>query len=57
LVLGETPVVGCTTAGEITPEGWSEGTVVVIGFLRRHFAFLARPILDLSNFRVEADAN
>jgi hypothetical protein len=28
--------------------------VVVIGFLRRHFAFLARPILDLSNFRVEA---
>ncbi len=51
---GVTPVVGCTTAGEITPEGWSEGAVVAIGFLRRHFAFLARPIVDLSNFHVEA---
>ena len=51
---GATPVVGCTTAGEITPEGWSEGAVVAIGFLRRHFAFIARPILDLANFQVEA---
>jgi hypothetical protein len=51
---GVTPVVGCTTAGELTPEGWSEGAVVAIGFLRRHFAFIARPILDLSNFHVEA---
>ena len=51
---GATPVVGCTTAGEITPEGWSEGAVVAIGFLRRHFAFLARPILDLANFHVAA---
>ncbi len=50
---GATPVVGCTTAGEITPEGWSEGAVVAVGFLRRHFAFTARPILDLANFRVE----
>ena len=51
---GLTPVVGCTTAGEITPEGWSEGAVVAVGFLRRHFAFIARPILDLANFHVEA---
>ena len=51
---GATPVIGCTTAGEITPEGWSEGAVVAVGFLRRHFAFLARPILDLTNFHVEA---
>jgi hypothetical protein len=51
---GPTPVVGCTTAGEITPEGWSEGAVVAIGFLRRHFAFIARPILDLAGFQVEA---
>jgi hypothetical protein len=51
---GVTPVVGCTTAGELTPEGWSEGAVVAVGFLRRHFAFIARSILDLSNFRVEA---
>ena len=50
---GATPVVGCTTAGELTPEGWSEGAVVAVGFLRRHFAFVARPILDLANFRVE----
>ncbi len=51
---GATPVVGCTTAGEITPEGWSDGAVVAVGFLRRHFAFIARPILDLANFQVEA---
>ncbi len=51
---GATPVVGCTTAGEITPEGWSEGAVVAIGFLRRHFVFMARSILDLANFQVEA---
>jgi len=51
---GVTPVVGCTTAGEITPEGWSEGAVVAIGFLRCHFAFIAQPILDLSNFHVQA---
>ena len=50
---GPTPVIGCTTAGEITPEGWSEGAVVAIGFLRRHFAFVARPIFDLADFRVE----
>jgi hypothetical protein len=51
---GATPVIGCTTAGEITPEGWTEGAVVAIGFLRRHFVFMARPILDLTNFQVEA---
>ncbi|WP_245428005.1 FIST N-terminal domain-containing protein [Roseiarcus fermentans] len=51
---GATPVVGCTTAGEITPDGWSDGAVVAIGFLRQHFAFIARPILDLANFHVEA---
>jgi hypothetical protein len=51
---GATPVIGCTTAGEITPEGWTEGAVVAIGFLRRRFVFMARPILDLANFQVEA---
>jgi hypothetical protein len=51
---GATPVIGCSTAGEITPEGLSEGAVVAVGFLRRHFAFIARPIVDLTNFRVEA---
>ena len=53
---GATPVIGCTTAGEITPEGWSDGAVVAVGFLRRHFVFIARPILDLANFQVEAGA-
>ncbi len=50
---GATPVIGCTTAGEITPDGWSEGGVVAIGFLKARFAFVARPILELANFRVE----
>ncbi len=51
---GQTPVIGCTTAGELTPQGWSDGAVVAVGFLKRHFDFIARPILDLTNFQVEA---
>jgi hypothetical protein len=50
---GSAPVVGCTTAGEMTPEGWTDGAVVAIGFKRRDFAMVARPILDLAHFRVE----
>lgn len=45
---GDAPVVGCTTAGEITATGYSEGEVVAVGLPARHFA--ADPILipDLS---------
>lgn len=48
-----TPVYGCTTAGEIAPNGWSENSVVAMGFSADDFTVVARPFLDLANFRVE----
>jgi len=47
------PIYGCTTAGELAPDGWEENSVVALAFSARDFNVVARPILDLSNFRVE----
>lgn len=43
------PVIGCTTAGEISSEGYAEDEIVAIGLPAEHF--VADPILipDLSN--------
>lgn len=38
LAFGDTPVAGCTTAGEITPQGYGRGCIVAVGFDRRAFA-------------------
>ena len=35
---GEVPVLGCTTAGEITPAGYAEGAITAASFSSRHFA-------------------
>lgn len=43
-------VAGCTTAGEITPEGYGRGCIVAIGFDRRHFAVSCALIEDLAGF-------
>ncbi|RUS60489.1 GfdT protein [Pseudorhodobacter sp. E13] len=45
---GDTPVIGCTTAGEISANGYAEGSIVAIGLPRAHF--VTDPILipDLS---------
>ena len=37
------PIVACTTAGEIGPEGYAEDQIIAIGLPRRHFA--AQPLL------------
>ncbi|MFY0992021.1 nitric oxide-sensing protein NosP [Halomonas sp. C05BenzN] len=44
------PVSGCTTAGEITPEGYGRGCIVAIGFDRRHFAVSSALVEDLDAF-------
>lgn len=44
------PVAGCTTAGEITPQGYERGGIVAIGFDRRHFAVSCALVEDLSGF-------
>jgi len=47
---GPVPVSGCTTAGEITPTGYSRGCIVAIGFDRRCFAVASALITDLETF-------
>lgn len=44
------PVSGCTTAGEITPEGYDRGSIVAIGFDHRVFAMEASLVDDLDRF-------
>ena len=51
--LGSTPVFGCTTAGELAPDGWGDNSVVALGFGAEDFSIVARPLPNLSNFRVE----
>ncbi|MFX5583047.1 FIST N-terminal domain-containing protein, partial [Acinetobacter baumannii] len=50
---GNVPIFGCTTAGELTPDGWGDNSVVALGFSARDFTIAARPFLDLTNFRIE----
>ena len=47
------PVFGCTTAGELAPDGWADNSVVALGFDAQDFTVVARPYPDLTNFRVE----
>lgn len=46
---GATPVVGCTTAGEIGPEGYSEGGIVALGLPRSHFSAETLLVADLQD--------
>ena len=47
------PIVGCTSAGEITEEGYVEESVVVIGLPKRFFAARSVLIEDLSTTNFE----
>ena len=49
----DTPIYGCTTAGELSPNGWDEDSVVALGFGAADFVVAARAFLDLSSFRVD----
>jgi hypothetical protein len=51
---GATPVVGCTTAGEIGPEGYSEGGIVAIGLPESHFTAQTLLIPDLQAIDAQA---
>lgn len=51
---GDAPVYGCSTAGEIGPDGISEGGALAIGFRARDFAVVAKPILDIGASTLEA---
>lgn len=49
-----TPVIGCTTAGEITAQGYAEGMIVAAAFPARHFA--ATPLLVADLARLDAQS-
>ena len=52
---GDTDVAGCTTAGELTPDGYEQGSVSAVAFLASDFAVSATLIEDLEDFQL-ADA-
>lgn len=50
---GNAQVVGCTTAGELGADGYTEGEIVAIGFPVQHFAATTLLIDDLLDIRAE----
>lgn len=46
-------VCGCTSAGEITPEGYGRGCITAIGFDRRYFAIDCALIQALDSFTLQ----
>ena len=50
-VFGETLVIGCTTAGEITPAGYMTGSITGVSFPRSDFTAVAERIDDLEKLR------
>jgi hypothetical protein len=50
---GEVPVIGCTTAGEITPLGYETGTLTGVAFPRRNFRFATHLLGTLSKFSID----
>ena len=44
------PLVGCTTAGEITPQGYGRGCISAIGFDHRHFSIASVLIDEMERF-------
>ncbi|WP_373294939.1 nitric oxide-sensing protein NosP [Vreelandella hamiltonii] len=47
---GELPISGCTTAGELTPQGYERGSIVAICLDQRFFAVETALIDDLEGF-------
>ncbi len=46
-------VCGCTSAGEITPEGYGRGCITAIGFDQRYFAIGCALISELESFSLQ----
>lgn len=49
---GDTPVIGCTTAGEITPVGYLSGTLTGVSISSVEFSVAIRRIDDLDSFEL-----
>ena len=53
-VFGKTPVIGCTTAGEIGGQGYTEGEIVAVALPSAQFAALPLLIPDLGRIEPQA---
>jgi len=51
-VFGDTLVIGCTTAGEITPAGYMTGSITGVSFPSSDFTAVAERIDDLESFEI-----
>jgi hypothetical protein len=51
--LPDVPHAGCSTAGEIAPDGLIDGGLVALGFPAADFAVVCAPLRDLSRFGFE----
>lgn len=49
----DSAVVGCTTAGEITPHGYREGSIAGVSFSADHFHVVTQLIPSLDDFSIE----
>ncbi len=47
---GAPPIFGCTTAGEIGPQGYSEGGILAVAFDARRFRLAASRLIPLVDF-------
>ncbi|MFB9886837.1 nitric oxide-sensing protein NosP [Balneatrix alpica] len=48
--LPETDILACTTAGELTPQGYREGSVTGVAFARSHFTISTALVEDMPQF-------
>uniref|UniRef100_A4WRM6 GfdT protein n=1 Tax=Cereibacter sphaeroides (strain ATCC 17025 / ATH 2.4.3) TaxID=349102 RepID=A4WRM6_CERS5 len=53
-VFGAVPVIGCTTAGEISSDGYTEGEIVAVALPEAHFR--ARPVVVRDLARLDREA-
>lgn len=49
----DVPLVGCSTSGEITPAGFSDGSLLVVAFPKEGFSFVSGIIPDVRGLTVE----
>ncbi|MBL4800423.1 MAG: FIST C-terminal domain-containing protein [Emcibacter sp.] len=49
---GDIPLVGCTTAGEITPLGYQQESITGVAFPQDHFKVVIREINNISRFKI-----